>query len=54
LWVLLEKKNNQIAKLRAEISQDPTFSIFTQEKSDELANIVKNIFQGDSNSSFFN
>jgi hypothetical protein len=51
---LLEAKNTAIAKLRVEISSDPTFVIFSQEKSEELANIVKNIFQGDANSPFFN
>ncbi|CAG8557162.1 15698_t:CDS:10 [Racocetra fulgida] len=51
LFALLSQKNQEIKRLREELKTDPTFAIFTQEKNDELANIVKNIFQG--NASFF-
>jgi len=54
LFALLSQKNQEIKRLREELKNDPTFAIFNQEKSDELANIVKNIFHGSSNTSFFN
>jgi hypothetical protein len=54
LFALLSQKNQEIRGLREELKNDPTFAIFNQEKSDELANIVKNIFQGSPNTSFFN
>lgn len=53
LFVLLSQKQQAIRSLQLEIQQDPTFAIFSQEKSDELANIVQNIFQGDGKKSFF-
>jgi hypothetical protein len=49
LLALLSQKNQAIAELRTEIKNDPTFALFTSEKSEELANIVQNIFQGKDN-----
>jgi len=49
----LSQKNQEVKRLQEELKNDPTFAIFNQEKNDELANIVKNIFQGSPNTSFF-
>ncbi|WNE40690.1 MAG: hypothetical protein mread185_000147 [Mycoplasmataceae bacterium] len=53
LLSLLNQKNNEIKSLQREIQKDPIYSLYSQEKSEELADIVKNIFRGDENSSFF-
>jgi hypothetical protein len=37
--------------LQSELKKDPVYSLYSQEKNDELANIVKNIFHGEG--SFF-
>jgi len=54
LFALLSQKNNEIKSLQAELKKDPVYSLYSQEKNDELANIVKNIFHGSPNTSFFN
>jgi hypothetical protein len=52
LFTLLTQKNSAIKELQREIKKDPMYDIFSQEKADELANIVQNIFQG--KETFFN
>ncbi|CAG8702761.1 43641_t:CDS:2 [Gigaspora margarita] len=51
LFALLSQKNQEIKNLQSELKKDPVYSLYSQEKNDELANIVKNIFQGEG--SFF-
>lgn len=51
LFVLLSQKNQAIKSLQSELKKDPVYSLYSQEKNDELANIVKHIFHGEG--SFF-
>jgi len=51
LFALLTQKNQVIKELQREIKKDPVYDIFSRERADELADIVKNIFHG--KSSFF-
>jgi hypothetical protein len=51
LFALLSQKNLEIKNLQSELKKDPVYSLYSQEKNDELANIVKNIFYGEG--SFF-
>lgn len=53
LFALLSQKNSEIKSFQAELKNDPVYSLYSTEKSDELANIVKNIFHGNPNTSFF-
>lgn len=46
LFALLSQKNQEIKSLQAELKKDPVYSLYSQEKNNELANIVKHIFQG--------
>lgn len=46
LFSLLSQKNQEIKNLQTELKKDPVYSLYSQEKNDELANIVKHIFQG--------
>jgi len=52
LFALLSQKNQEIKNLQRELKKDPVYSLYSQEKNDELANIVKHIFQG--KETFFN
>ena len=51
LFALLSQKNQEIKNLQNELRKDPVYSLYSQEKSEELGNIVRSIFQGEE--SFF-
>ncbi|CAG8738941.1 2231_t:CDS:2 [Cetraspora pellucida] len=53
LFAALSQKNQAIKSLQAELRKDPVYELFSAEKSEELSNIVKNIFRGNPDTSFF-
>ena len=53
LFAALSQKNQTIKSLQVELRKDPVYDLFSTEKSEELSNIVRNIFQSKPNTSFF-
>ncbi|KLL04724.1 MAG: hypothetical protein MRERV_13c014 [Mycoplasmataceae bacterium RV_VA103A] len=53
LFAALSQKNQAIKSLQVELRKDPVYELFSAEKSEELSNIVRNIFQSKPNTSFF-
>ncbi|CAG8784227.1 3867_t:CDS:2, partial [Racocetra persica] len=53
LFAALSQKNQAIKSLQVELRKDPVYDLFSAEKSEELSNIVRNIFQSKPNTSFF-
>jgi hypothetical protein len=49
LFALLLDKNKQISAFQLELKKDPVYSLYNKEKSEELSDIVKNIFHGEGN-----
>ncbi|CAG8456149.1 910_t:CDS:2 [Cetraspora pellucida] len=45
LFAALSQKNQAIKSLQVELRKDPVYELFSAEKSEELSNIVRNIFQ---------